>query len=55
MNGATDTGLLPDVDREDSTIEGSCGAIVEESFEARIEGTEFLLTETGPLSPPTNA
>ena len=42
-------GLLPDVDREDSTIEGSCGAIVEERFEARIEGTEFLLTETGTL------
>lgn len=45
-------GLLPDVDREDSTIEGSCGAIVEESFEARIEGTEFLLAETGTLEPP---
>ena len=45
-------GLLPDVDREESTIEGSCGAIVEESFEARIEGTEFLLAETGTLEPP---
>ena len=42
-------GLLPDVDREDSTIEGSCGAIVEENFEARIEGKEFLITETGTL------
>ena len=42
-------GLLPDVDREDSTIEGSCGAIVEESFEARIEGAEFLITEAGTL------
>ena len=42
-------GLLPDVDREDRTIEGSSGAIVEKSFEARIEGTEFLITETGTL------
>ena len=44
-------GLLPDVDREDRTIEGSCGAIVEESFEAKIEGTAFLLTETKNLEP----
>ena len=42
-------GLLPDVDREDRTIEGSCGAIVEESFEARIEGTDFLISETSTL------
>ena len=44
-------GLLPDVDREDRTIEGSCGTIVEESFETKIEGTEFLLTETKNLEP----
>ena len=44
-------GLLPDVDREDRTIEGSCGTIVEESFEEKIEGTEFLLTETKNLEP----
>ena len=42
-------GLLPDVDREDNTIKGSCGAIVEESFEARIEGTDFLISETSTL------
>ena len=48
-------GLLPDVDRNDRAIEGSCGAIVEESFEARIEGTEFLITETGTLEPPISA
>ena len=42
-------GLLPAVDREDRTIEGSCGTIVEESFDARIEGTKFLLTESKSL------
>ena len=45
-------GLLPDVDRQVSTIEGSCSAIAEESFEARIEGTQFLLTETSTLESP---
>ena len=44
-------GLLPDVNREDRTIEGSCGTIVEESFEEKIEGTKFLLTETKSLEP----
>ena len=43
--------LLPDVDRDDRTIEGSCGTIVEESFEEKIEGTKFLLTETKNLEP----
>lgn len=42
-------GLLPDVDRKDSSIEGSCGVIVEQSFEVRIEGTKLLLTEAGRL------
>ena len=42
-------GFLPDVDREDRTIEGSCGTIVEESFDARIASTKFLLTETKSL------
>ena len=42
-------GLLPDVDRDDNSIEGSCGSIVEEGFEARTEGTEFLLTEAKKL------
>ncbi len=45
-------GLLPDVDRQVSSIEGSCSAIVKESFEARIEGREFLLTETSTLESP---
>ena len=44
-------GLLPDVDREDRTIEGSCGTITEESFEEKIEGAKFLLTETKNLEP----
>ena len=38
-------GLLPDVDRDDNSIEGSCGSIVEEGFKARTEGREFLLTD----------
>ena len=42
-------GLFPAVDREDSTIEGNCGTIVQEGFDARIEGTKFLLTETESL------
>ena len=44
-------GLLPDIDREDNSIEGSCGALVEESFEARITGARFLITETNELVP----
>ena len=42
-------GLLPDVDREDNSIEGSCGALVAESFEATITGERFLITETNSL------
>ena len=47
-------GLLSNVDRGDSSIEGSCGALVEESFEARIMGERFLLTETNNLEPSGN-
>ena len=43
--------LHPDVDRRDNSIEGSCGTIVEESFESTIEGQNFLLTETKTLVP----
>ena len=42
-------GLLPRADHYKTTIEGRCRAIVEKSFRARIEGTEFLITETGTL------
>ena len=44
--------LVPNVDRGDHTIEGNCATIVEESFEATTEGTEFLVTETGTLEFP---
>lgn len=43
--------LFPDVNREDGSIEGRCGAIVKQSFEARIEGEKFLLTEADILEP----
>ena len=42
-------GLLPDVNVDDSSLEGSCGAIVDEHFGARIGGKRFVLTETGSL------
>jgi hypothetical protein len=42
-------GLLPDVDREATTLEGACGAIVELAFDAAIEGRSMLLTEEGRL------
>ena len=45
-------GLFPDVDRQDQTIEGSCSAIVRECFEANVERTQFLLTETSTLESP---
>ncbi len=44
--------LLPDLDRVDHSIEGNCATIVEKSFEATIEGAEFLITETGALEFP---
>jgi hypothetical protein len=42
-------GLLPDVDREATTLEGSCGAIVELAFADAIEERPILLTENGAL------
>ncbi|TXL76443.1 ATPase [Vineibacter terrae] len=42
-------GLLPDVDREATTLEGACGAIVELAFDAAIDGRPMLLTEEGQL------
>ncbi|WEK58845.1 MAG: hypothetical protein P0Y52_04740 [Candidatus Brevundimonas phytovorans] len=42
-------GLLPDVDREATTLEGACGAIVELAFDAAIDGRSLLLTEEGQL------
>ena len=42
-------GLMPDVDREDTTLEGICGTNVEEAFGDRVQGERFLLTEDGQL------
>lgn len=42
-------GLLPDVDREATTLEGACGATVELAFAEAIDGRPILLTEQGNL------
>jgi hypothetical protein len=42
-------GLLPDVDREATTLEGSCGALVELAFDDAIDDRPILLTEDGKL------
>lgn len=39
--------LFPDVDRDDSSVGGVSGRIVEESFEQRVSGAPFLLTDDG--------
>jgi hypothetical protein len=41
--------LLSDVDREDSSLEGSCAAIVEQAIDDNIRGSKFLIAETGDL------
>jgi hypothetical protein len=48
-NRADAYGLLPDVDREAITLEGSCGAIVELAFADAIDDRPILLTENGEL------
>ena len=42
-------GLLPDVDRDASTLEGSCAALVELAFADAITERPILLTEEGEL------
>lgn len=42
-------GLFPDVDREASTLEGSCAAIVELAFADAVEDRPILLTDEGKL------
>lgn len=42
--------LLSDVDREDSSLEGSCAAIVEEAIDDTIRKSKFLIAETGDLA-----
>ncbi len=44
-------GFLPDVDRDDNSLDGTCAAIVEEAFDSAIEGKAFLLTNLGELKP----
>ena len=43
-------GLLPDVDRDNTSPEGVCAAAVEEAFSKEIEGQPLLLTENGSLT-----
>lgn len=43
--------LLPDVDRSNQSIEGRCGTIVEEAFEANLDGKRFLASEDEQLRP----
>ena len=40
---------MPDVDREDTSLEGTCGTIVEQAFAEAVREEEFLLTEDGQL------
>lgn len=44
-------GLFPDVDREDSSLEGVCATIVEKAFADVVEGQNILLTDEGALAP----
>ena len=41
--------LLPDVDREDTSLEGTCATIVEKAFGDAIHEKEFLLTDDAKL------
>lgn len=42
--------LMPDVDRKDSSLEGTCGTLVEMAFAEAIEDQELLLTDEGRLT-----
>ncbi len=42
--------LMPDVDREDSSLEGVCATVVEESFAAAINEKSYVLTQEGELT-----
>ena len=41
--------LLPDIDREDNSLEGICATLAEESFDTAIQGRAFILTNEGTL------
>ena len=43
-------GLFPDVNRDDNSLEGHCGTVVELSFAKAIEGQPLLLTDEGALT-----
>ena len=43
-------GLFPDVEQNDTSLEGVCGTTVEEVFEDEIQGQPVLLTESGNLT-----
>lgn len=43
-------GLFPDVDRTNSSLEGTCGTLVEEAFDDSVGGAKLLLTEDGQLA-----
>jgi len=47
---AASYGLLPDVDRDDNSLEGVCGAAVEEAFAEAIKGRPILLKDDGELT-----
>ena len=55
LDRAAAYGLLPDVDREASTLDGACAAIVELAFADLIEDRPILLTEEGKLVVPDAA
>ncbi len=42
--------LLPDLDRDDHSLEGDCGRIAEEACESALAGKPFLLLEDGSLA-----
>lgn len=44
-------GLFPDVDRDDSSLEGTCATAVEEAFDDALDDRPFLLTNAGELKP----
>lgn len=43
-------GLIPDVDHNDTSLEGTCGTIVEKAFAEIIEDKDLLLTDEGRLT-----
>lgn len=48
-------GLLPDVDRDDNSLEGTCATTVEEAFDEVLGERSFLLTSAGELKPAKQA